>query len=171
MSKYKISMGFAIAPQSDMKMLEKMSRKGWHLNGMSGLMYRFEKGECHEYIYDYNMETTVEKGMLSLYEGSGWKLIYSMEGFQIFRAEKGTVPLFTDRECKVEVLEKQRSQFAIPALIFTILFAISFGVMCIQGGDLIAVLTLCLYICFVITAFPFIGLCNLIHKNKKVKKG
>ena len=49
-------MGFAIAPLKDMKMLEKMSRQGWHLEGMSGILYRLEKGECHEYIYDYNME-------------------------------------------------------------------------------------------------------------------
>ena len=61
MSKYRCSMGFAIAPLKDMKMLEKMSRKGWHLEGMSGILYRLEKGECHEYIYDYNMEEKIEK--------------------------------------------------------------------------------------------------------------
>ena len=70
-------MGFAIAPLKDMKMLEKMSRKGWHLEGMSGILYRLEKGECHEYIYDYNMEEKIDKEMLSLYESSGWELVYS----------------------------------------------------------------------------------------------
>ena len=98
MSKYKCSWGFAIAPEKDMKMLENMSKKGWHLEGMSGIRYRFEKGECHEYIYDFNMEEKVEEGMLSFYESSGWKLIFSDSGFQVFRAEKGTIPLFTDNE-------------------------------------------------------------------------
>ncbi|MBQ3512842.1 MAG: DUF2812 domain-containing protein [Lachnospiraceae bacterium] len=167
MSKYRGSRGFAMAPQKDMKMLEKMSRKGWHLEGMSGIMYRMEKGECHEYIYDYNMEDEIDKGMLSLYESSGWKLIYSQSGFQIFRAEKGTTPLFTDTESKIEVLEKQRRQFAIPALVFTILFLISAYFMVTQEGIAFLILTVCLYCCSVFTAFPFIGLCNHIRKMKK----
>ncbi|MBQ4522930.1 MAG: DUF2812 domain-containing protein [Lachnospiraceae bacterium] len=170
MSKYKGSRGFAIAPQKDMRMLEKMSRKGWHIAGMSGLFYRLEKGESHEYIYDYNMEEEIEKGMLSLYESSGWELVYSQNGFQIFRAEKGTTPLFTDSESKVEVLEKQRKAFAIPALVFTLLFFISAYVMVTQGGTVSLVLTACLYCGSVFTVFPFFGLCNGIRKAKKEKK-
>ena len=167
MSKYRCSMGFAIAPLKDMKMLEKMSRKGWHLEGMSGILYRLEKGECHEYIYDYNMEEMIDKGMLSLYESSGWELVYSQAGFQIFRAEKGTTPLFTDSESKVEVLEKQRKMFAIPALVFTLLFFISAYVMVTQGGTVSLILTACLYCCSIFTLFPFLGLCNGIRRAKK----
>lgn len=170
MSKYKCSWGFAIAPKKDMKMLEKMSRKGWHLEGMSGTMYRLEQGECHDYIYDYNMEKEIDNGMLSLYESSGWKLIYSQSGFQIFRAEKGTVPLFTDSESKVEVLERQRKTFAIPAMIFTILFLISIYVMMMKDGIGFAILSVVLCWCMIFTVFPYIGLCNGIFKAKKEKK-
>lgn len=170
MSKYKCSWGFAIAPEKDMKMLENMSKKGWHLEGMSGLRYRFEKGECHEYIYDFNMEEKVEEGMLSIYESSGWKLIFSDSGFQVFRAEKGTIPLFTDNESKVEVLQRHKKAYSIPALICTILFLISIYVMMVKDGIGYVILSVVLCWSMIFTVFPYIGFSNGIRKEKRKVK-
>jgi len=118
MAKYKYRMGYglAISPEKDMQMFAKMSAKGWHLTENQGFLYRFEQGEPHEYIYELNMDMETEEDMYSLYEESGWTPVIKEKGMHIFRAEKGTPPIFSDSESKVELLEKERWIFGFYAL-------------------------------------------------------
>lgn len=169
MTKYKFSNGFAIAPEKTMRMLEKMSRSGWHLTGMSGLRYKFEKGENHDYIYDYNMEDDLDEEMLSLYESSGWHLVLSESGFQIFRAEKGATPLFTDCESKLEIIIQHQKRFGIAALVSISLFILCVGIESINSNIISFVFLLFFLCCSIFTLFPFIGLCHTFIKTKYQK--
>lgn len=38
MANYKMSGGLAMTPERDMKLLKDMSKKGWHLAGMKGIL-------------------------------------------------------------------------------------------------------------------------------------
>lgn len=166
MIKYKFSNGIAIAPEKDMKMLEKMSKNGWHVTKMSGLRYQFESGEKHDYIYNLNMEDNFTSDMLTLYESSGWKLIISEPGYQIFRAESGTTPIFTDSESKLEVLAKQQKQFGTAAFISILLLIINIYIDIHYDSLISLILTIYFIGLSVFTVFPFLGLTYNIIRTK-----
>jgi len=104
--KYIIGDGIAISPEKDMALFKKMSKQGWHMNGVRLFWYRFEKGEPANYDYASNMESKISNDMLSLYKESGWLPIVACNELQIFRAAEGTTPIFSDLESEVEAMEE-----------------------------------------------------------------
>lgn len=169
MSKYRFCSGLAIYPDKDMRMLEEMSSKGWHLTDMKGILYKFEKGEEKAYSYNLNMENEINKDMLSLYKQSGWEPVIFADGYQIYRAEKGTTPIFTDNETKVEVLEKQKVSFGIGAIIFLIALIASITAVVVYDGNpivenVILLVSLICWIGLVFWGLPYLGLRKQIKK-------
>ena len=106
--KYILGSGIAMNPEKDMALFKDMSKQGWHFSGTMLSWYRFEKGEPANYDYASNMEFKVTEDMLSMYQESGWTAVVSCDGFQIFRAEAGAVPIFSDLESEIEALKEIR---------------------------------------------------------------
>lgn len=172
MNKYRVCNGLAIYPDKDMKMLSKMSAKGWHVKSLEGICYRFEEGEPKDYIYNLNMENEVNEDMLSIYKESGWEPIILGEGYQIYRAEAGTTPIFTDNETKIEVLNKQKKSFGMGALIFLLIFLVIVAVSVIFWSnetikDILLFVALLCWVPLVFTGLPYLGLGKQIKDLKK----
>lgn len=168
MAKYRLSGGLAMAPESDMALLKKMSRQGWHVTGMRGISYRFEKGVPHDYDYSLNLEKRINPEMMSIFEASGWTPVVAVNGFQIFRAEAGSPPIFSDVESEIELLAKNRQLYGkcslvlLSALIICIITAkwMEWNLFIFTGVGLVLV------VCFIFTFFPFIGFSRSLHKKK-----
>lgn len=168
MAKYRMCSGLAMAPEHDMKVLKEMSRKGWHLTTLKGLFYRFEEGEAADYEYALNMEMEPDQDMLAYYEASGWKPVVIGPGYQIFRAEKGTVPIFSDKDSEVDVLERNQKKIGKWAVFFGVLIAAwLFLTNAVDIGPAGVIVMMILIVCFVFTLFPFIGYSRSLKKLQK----
>jgi hypothetical protein len=166
MTKYRMCGGFAMTPKRDMKMLSKMSKKGWHLSKMQGIFYCFEKGEPHDYNYSLNLEISTTPEMLSFYEASGWTPIVVENGHQIFRAESGTAPIFSDAESEIEVLNKNRHWSGKYALLFAALITICVILSSLIESIIFAILSLIVFVLFIFTFLPYIGFTFSLYKLK-----
>lgn len=169
MKKYRMSGGLAMSPEREMKLLKEMSRKGWHLSDMKTMFYCFEQGEPHNYQYALNFETHVNEEMLSLYKESGWVPVVANAGYQIFRAEEGTSPIFSDSDSETEILYKNRNHAGKWALIFSALIVIFFIIaMTIEINQFIVMgLLWLLFCCLIFNLFPFIGFSVSLYKKNK----
>ncbi|SHI66868.1 DUF2812 domain-containing protein [Lutispora thermophila] len=168
MAKYKMCSGLAMMPEHDMKLLKDMSKKGWHLVGMKGLLYRFEKGDPCDYDYALNMELTIDKDMLSYYEASGWHPVVIGPGYQIFRAKEGTVPIFSDKASEEEVLLRNQKQSGKWASVFGILLAAWLIIMrMIDLGFIESIVLIAISTCFVFTFLPYLGFSRSLRKLRK----
>lgn len=168
-TKYRLSAGVGVSPEREINLLEQMSRKGWHLTGMRGLFYRFERGTPHEYDYAVNTEVHINSEMMSFYEASGWTPIVTGNGIQVFRAEAGATPIFSDSESEIELLSKNRKlsgKLSLVALSLLIVWLILTNTMelnrIVSNG-----LGLLTYSFFVFTFLPFVGFSVSINKRRK----
>ncbi|WP_151733438.1 DUF2812 domain-containing protein ['Paenibacillus yunnanensis' Narsing Rao et al. 2020] len=172
MAKYRMSNGWAISPGKDMLLLKRMSRQGWHVTGMKGMLYSFEQGGPHDYDYALNMEERVTPEMMALFEASGWTPVVAFDGLQIFRAEAGASPIFSDSESEAELLSKNRQQYGkwslVPFCLAIICFILKNQVE--EAERLFFCLGLFMLVCFVFTFFPFIGL-SLSLRKKRSQQG
>ena len=107
---YRMCGGLAIMPGHDMAMLKRMSAKGWHVRGINrALLYRFERGEPHDYDYAVDFQRDFSEEARELYGLGGWEPVVLGSGWQIVRAEAGTTPLYTDDDAEAETLRESRS--------------------------------------------------------------
>lgn len=168
MARYKMSGGLAMTPESDMKLLKDMSKKGWHMVGMKGIFYRFEEGEPCDFDYALNIETEINDDMLAFYEASGWSPVVIASGYQIFRAKAGTAPIFSDLDSREEVLLVNWKLSGKWASIFAIMLVIWFiATRIIDFGFFSVIVMAALMVCFIFTLFPFIGFSRSLIKLKK----
>jgi len=177
--KYIMGDGIAISPEKDMALFKKMSKKGWHMSGVTLLWYRFDKGEPADYDYASNMESNITKDMLSLYEESGWLPIVACDGFQIFRAIEGATPIFSDLESEVEALEEVKCNmlksvlfWGLPFIIFHTLARVLFsrpdaGNLIVTMWILLSVLSFICVIPFALNTVSFIGISRILRKKRK----
>ncbi len=170
--KYRMCSGLAMSADKDMKMLAKMSGKGWHLKRMKGVFwYQLEKGEPGNYQYALNMEMEITPEMMELYEKSGWTPVIAEPGAQIFRAEAGTAPIFSDTVSEIEMLSKNRKWCAKGAVLFGILLLIFFWLGNVSEIEAVRfaaiVLTLLGMVGFVFTFLPVLGYSLSIYKKKR----
>lgn len=173
MSKYRFITGLAINKEKDIKVMQEMSEKGWHLAGTKGVfLYRFEQGEPMQYDYAINMEMSVDEEMLTLYKSSGWTPVVAQPGCQIFRGKRGNPPIYSDVNSEIELLENNRRLAGKIALLFFALLLLLFAL----GGGLIKsypiiflFLFLILIIPFVFTFLPFLGYTRTIYKKRKTE--
>ena len=169
MAKYRMCSGLAIAPNRDLNMLQQMSRKGWHLAAMAGLgfCYRLEEGEAHSYQYALSMEPAVNAEMLSLYKASGWTPVVACNGYQIFRAEPGTAPIFSDTDSEIEVLRKNRKTAGVGSLLFGAVLALLLGlIIFVQWNVPFAILLFIAWGLFGFFFFPFVGFSVSLQRKK-----
>lgn len=168
MAKYRLCGGLAMTPGREMDMLKQMSAKGWHLSGMKGIFYCFEKGQPQDYEYSLNLEQNMDGDMMMLYESSGWTPIVVNYGYQIFRAKAGNPPIFSDSDSELDILSENRNKAGKSSMILGILL-----LLCLilgrfsQWNLIISILTAFIAVIFIFYFLPFIGFSISLYKKNK----
>ena len=175
MARYRLCGGLAIMPEHDMAMLKRMSAKGWHVTGVNrALLYRFERGEPRAYDYAVDFQRDFTEEARDLYGLSGWQPVALGPGWQIVRAEAGTVPLYTDDDARAETLGASRAGLGWTALACAIAAALLFALqarLSAQGNEpgSWACLALCAAFAagLVFSLFPFLGYTRSLRAIRK----
>lgn len=85
-------------------------------------------------------------------------------GWQIFRAEAGTTPIFTDYESRIEVLTPKYKSYRKASIISVIGVILSYWLTCIYPMLPLTILTLILVVICVYSVLPFLGLRKMLQK-------
>jgi len=81
---------FVWEDDKEIQWLNEMSRSGWHLQSISGLIkYIFIKGEPKNIIYqlDYKSSLAIDDEYLQLFKDSGWDYLGNMLNWRYFIKE------------------------------------------------------------------------------------
>lgn len=107
--KYVPSGGLLLSEDKDIKKLSKLAKEGWILESFEKLSFKLRKCEPQdiEYCIDYNNEKDDLEEYLLMFENSHWKHICSYEGYHFFKAPKGAIPIYTDKETLTTKYKKQ----------------------------------------------------------------
>lgn len=125
-----MSGGLAFSEADDMKKLQSKSLEGWHLKKFRLAGYEFEKGESEDVIYsiDYRLLEPMEKDeYFEMFTVAGWTHVCSEYNMHIFKAEKGTTPIYSDKESahdKINRLASPVRKFTLLILGLTIILGI-----------------------------------------------
>ncbi len=109
-TKYMMSNGLAFEEAKDLKKLRKMSLQGWNLKRFRFAGYELEKGEIEDVIYsidyrEFNPDDETE--YFELFTMSGWRHVCSDHWMHIFKAQPGTMPIYSDRESSIDKITRQ----------------------------------------------------------------
>lgn len=170
MGKYRLSNGLMVFPDKDIKMLEAMSRKGYHVDSINAFgLYHFSEGEPKDYIYAINYEQNLREDFLDYYQASGWTPIIVQDGIQIFRGVPGSIPIFTDKDSKLEMLCRYRNGYLKATIVtFLLLLLYTLSTRMINLGVWEVVIWACLWCVFV---FPATCLYGLVRAVRQLQKG
>lgn len=124
-NKYVMISGFAFSEETDMEKLKDYASKGWILEDIvGGLFYKLRKDKPQNIVYSLDYQTETNEEYFSLFEEAGWKLVVSTDNYmQIFSAQAGTKPIYSDRESEIEKYTNIRNLMKKGAL-FSFLIAI-----------------------------------------------
>ncbi len=113
------------------KHLEKMARKGWMLEEISNTTWRYRKIEPKELHFSVSFDTRAsefepeptEEQMIfqEFCQRSGWKLAAASGRMQIFYNEEDPLPIQTDPEMEVRMVDKRARRMAPFYVIFLVL--------------------------------------------------
>ncbi|WP_233191573.1 DUF2812 domain-containing protein [Sporosarcina sp. P18a] len=127
--KYMVSAGLAFSEAGDMKKLRDQALQGWNLKRFRCAGYELEKGEKEDVIYsiDYRLlEPTEKEEYFETFANAGWTLVCSEYNMHIFKAERGTVPIYSDSESARDKIRR----LAIPVRTVTLYLI---GMMILSG--------------------------------------
>ncbi|MFD1706381.1 DUF2812 domain-containing protein [Siminovitchia sediminis] len=108
-TKYLMSNGLAFSENKDMEKLRKKALKGWNLKKFRFMGYELEKGECEDVIFsiDYRkLQPGEQVEYFDMFSDSGWEHVCSSHDMHIFKAKKGTIPIYSDVETSRDKLER-----------------------------------------------------------------
>ncbi|MGE7768329.1 DUF2812 domain-containing protein [Peribacillus sp. NPDC096540] len=108
-TKYVMSNGLAFAEEKDMKKMRQKALDGWHLKSFRFAGYELEKGDPEDIIYsiDYRtLQSNEEDEYFEMFSYAGWTHVCSSQDMHIFKAKKGTMPIYSDRESTIEKIER-----------------------------------------------------------------
>lgn len=169
--KYIYSNGLAFSEAADMKMLRRKSLQGWQLKRFRFAGYELEKGESEDVIYsiDYrSLEPDEKDEYFEMFTIAGWTHVCSEYNMHIFKASKGTVPIYSDAESAQDKVRR----LAIPVktvTIYTVSLAIILGlVMTFTSGAVQEVSIIAFYVAFIL-AVPSVMtyMATFYHRLKK----
>ena len=140
---YSFANGIEASEQRALIMFEEMALQGYHLDKRLPFMWRFYVAEPVEYSYsaDYYWiaRPSEFEAYKTLFANAGWSYICSdYEGHHIFRAHKGTTPIYTDKDTLSAMFKRKVVGNIISAIGFTIAYV---GVQVLMFDSLINLLT------------------------------
>lgn len=107
--RYMLSEGLAFLPEKDMEKLRKKSLQGWLPKGFWLFGYKLEKGDPEDVIFsiDYRvLQRDEEDEYFAMFESAGWTHVCSEGMFHMFKAEKGTTPIYSDVISSMDQLDR-----------------------------------------------------------------
>lgn len=123
--KYIPNNGLAFYEEKEMKKLAEYAKEGWILEKFAGLTYKLRKGESQDIEYSLDYQKNADEEYFALFEAAGWSHVCSSDEIHIFKAPRGTKPIYTDRPTIIEKYEREKKEMgkhALPFLISTIVF-------------------------------------------------
>lgn len=128
--KYMMSGGLAFLEESDMERLRKKSLQGWHLKKFSFLGYRLERGESADVIYtiDYHLLDKEDQAeYFDMFEMAGWEHVCTEHNMHVFKAPKGTKPIYTDSDTTKEKYNRLAKSWKKASIVLLGIFLLSFS--------------------------------------------
>lgn len=169
--KYMMSGGLAFSEADDMKKLRQKSLEGWHLKRFRCAGYELEKGESEDVIYsiDYRvLEPDEKEEYFEMFTAAGWTSVCSDYYMHIFKADKGTVPIYSDTESARDKINRQAIPVKMVAIL-TVSLTIILGIlMKFTSGTVQNVIIFFFYVAFIL-ALPaaMTYLATVYHRFKK----
>lgn len=127
-SKYIISGGLAYFEEFDMERLREKSLRGWHFKKFSFLGYCLERGEPADVIYtiDYHLlKEEDQEEYFDTFEMAGWEHVCTEYNMHIFKAPKGTKPIYSDSDTKKEKYKRLSKSWRNASIVLLSLFIVS----------------------------------------------
>lgn len=121
-NKYILNMGLAFDEDRVLKKMSDLAKDGWILNEMTLFRYKLEKSEACEIIYsmDYKELKQDKEEYFEIFNNSGWSHMCSYGPYHFFSAEKGTIPIYTDKKNYLEKYKKSRNIY-LKTLVLSVL--------------------------------------------------
>lgn len=121
-TKYVMSNGLAYSETKDMEMLRRRALQGWVLKRFAFAGYRFESGGREDVVFsiDYRaLKADEEEEYMEMFQQAGWTLVCSEQTMHIFKAEKGTAPIYSDRDSSRDKIARLTTMFQ-PVVIYSV---------------------------------------------------
>ena len=167
--KYMSSWGLAFAEEREMRKLEQMAAKGWHLKKFAPLGYTLVKGEPEDVQYSLDYRTRPDEDYFDLFASSGWQHVTSTgDEIHIFKGSRDAKPIYSDVETTEEKYHDMERQMGRAALILGILWVALFSLFQFDWPTVVETILigvqLLVTIGLVFTGLPYIG-----YRFKRIK--
>jgi hypothetical protein len=169
-----MSNGLAFSEEKDMEKLRQKALNGWHLKGFRFLGYELEKGECEDVIFniDYrSLQPSEEEEYFDMFSCAGWTHVCSSSDkhIHIFKAKKGTKPIYSDVESSVDKLERLATPIKGLAVFIVGLTIVLWFIMISTSGAVQNITELAFLLSFALT-IPVIMTLTAIYYHKLKNK-
>jgi len=103
-NKYVMISGLAFSEESEMEKLRNYASQGWILEDIKGgFFYKLKKDKPQDIVYSLDYQLEANEEYFTIFKEAGWKLVVSIENqMQIFSAQAGTKPIYSDCESEVD---------------------------------------------------------------------
>ena len=170
--KYMSSWGLAFAEEREMKKLQQMAAKGWHLEKFAPLGYTLVEGEPMDVRYSLDYRKRPDEDYFELFAASGWEHVTSTgDEIHVFKGRPDATPLYTDRQTTHEKYGQVERQMGKAALVCLLL---SIGLMLLLQLDwsgtaeaIIWIVQTLVVIGLVFTGLPYLG---FLAKRKRLER-
>lgn len=169
------SWGLAFSEAADMNMLRRKALRGWHLKQFRFGVYELEQGESEDVIYsiDYRLlEPDEVDEYFEMFSFASWTHVCSDYNMHIFKAKKGTVPIYSDPESALD----KTNRLAAPVkkmMIYTVTTTVILWLVMTLTSGIIETISKWSFMFALILAFPatMTYLATLFHRYNRIKRG
>ena len=120
MKEYKkiYNMGLAFEEDKLLRKFEKMAREGYLLKSASITSYKLVKAAPIQCLYtmDYKILDD-DDDYFEIFESGGWEHVCSLADAHFFRGKVGTIPIYTDKNSRIEKYETVLHRFFVPLIL------------------------------------------------------
>lgn len=174
-TKYMMSNGLAFSEEKDMEKLRQKALNGWHLKGFRFLGYELEKGESEDVVFsiDYrSLQPSEEEEYFEMFSFAGWTHVCSSvdKHMHIFKAKKGTKPIYSDVESTGDKFERLANPIKASAIFFVGLTTVLWLIMTYTKGIVQNITELAFLLSFVLTIPSIMTLSAVYYHKWKNKK-
>jgi hypothetical protein len=169
-TRYVMIGGLAFSERSDMTRLQRLAEDGWLLDGISfGMWFRLRKADPEQVEYSMDYRDEADEDYFQYFNSAGWQHVLSLDHVHIFKAPRGTKPLYTDSQTTLEKYRQEKKRFGryclftLPLLVLAIL-----SLILIKTPVISAVLSVALALPFIFTFVPYLGYVYQLTKLRRL---
>ncbi|MCC5891071.1 DUF2812 domain-containing protein [Exiguobacterium sp.] len=160
--KYMSSWGLAFAEEREMRKLEQMAARGWHLEKFAPLGYSLVEGEPMDVQYSLDYRKRPDEEYFEMFAASGWEHVTSTgDEIHIFKGRPDARPIYSDCDtmiAKYATEERQMGRAALTLLVvwlgFLLMLQLDWSSMI---RTVIILVHLLITIGLIFTGLPYLG--------------